>query len=198
MFWDLAVWHALAKMRIHTEDTIELLEIGTRELAVSVAAFEYKVCPHFKTRELAKEVARRGRAQVRKKQKATAAAASKPSTQQSKAIITNKDIEVAAGDPRMRVFSVRDTYKFHRSADVARTIRRFGTSDNYSTQSVCLNSFGMSCISETLCRAKWSTRRSRLSTGLRIRTKASANKLAHGSAINGTCTISSFVAYNLP
>jgi hypothetical protein len=49
MLWDLALWHGLAKMRIHTEETIQLLEATTRELALSVAAFEHDVCPHFKT-----------------------------------------------------------------------------------------------------------------------------------------------------
>jgi hypothetical protein len=107
MLWDLALWHGLAKMRIHTEETIQLLEATTRELALSVAAFEHNVCPHFETRKLAQEVARRGRARLRQEQLAAASGRSEQDVSQVKQkVITNKDAEVASGGARMRVFGV--------------------------------------------------------------------------------------------
>jgi hypothetical protein len=157
MLWDLALWHGLAKMRIHTEETIQLLEATTRELAVSVASFEHDVCPHFETRKLAKEVARCGQARLCQEQQAAASQPEPTASQPKQKVITNKDVEVASGGARMRVLGVQHTYKWHRLANAARTIRRFGTSDNYSTQSVHCSPSQRFCT-DTYFREKWNTR----------------------------------------
>lgn len=58
-------WHALAKLRMHNEPTMEIFEEETRRLAVEITRFRATTCEAFETRELPKEAERRQRRRPR-------------------------------------------------------------------------------------------------------------------------------------
>ncbi|KAH9898500.1 hypothetical protein C8Q73DRAFT_773146 [Cubamyces lactineus] len=106
--FDYAAWHALAKLREHTEFTVEGLEVFTIESGKSTRAFAKKTCTAYATIELPKEAAARGRRTVAR-------------TGSASTIRKRKNFNYA-------------TYKFHAMGDYAAAIRAYGTTDNYSTQ----------------------------------------------------------------
>jgi hypothetical protein len=77
-------------------------------------------CKDYVTQELPKEAAARGRRKA-----ALATKGSGPST-------NNK----ANAGSKWKKLNFK-TYKYHALADYPETIRRFGTTDNYNTQTVC-------------------------------------------------------------
>ena len=84
--------------------------------------FQGKTCAVFKTRELERERT----ARMRRQEKNTTTAKSKLNSQ-------------THGSARqLKVFNLK-TYKFHALGDYCSTIRRFGTTDSYSTQTVGLS-----------------------------------------------------------
>jgi hypothetical protein len=121
LLFTLAEWHALAKLRLHTDSTLDLLDKATSDLGRQLRRFQSYTCTFFKTKELPKEEAARGR---RRKNKAAADAAHPPSAAAS-----------VKPPPKTKLFNLF-TYKLHALGDYARTIRWFGTSDSYSTQPV--------------------------------------------------------------
>ncbi|KAI0744837.1 hypothetical protein C8Q76DRAFT_789312 [Earliella scabrosa] len=175
MLFNLCTWHAFAKLRLHSETTLNAFDLATRALGQSMRAFLRKVCPTYATRELPKEtqcrLARAARA-------ATKDAAPKPAAASSKifsAPLKGPDTPAASSRPpqgpvssassiaalpptgltksmtreapkrapakaipqkrksRRKVFDL-NTYKYHRLGDYVRTIRLFGTTDNFTTQ----------------------------------------------------------------
>ncbi|KAF8833433.1 hypothetical protein BDN67DRAFT_917016, partial [Paxillus ammoniavirescens] len=52
----LAEWHGFAKLRMHTEDTLKILDSLTINLGAALWAFEAKTCLEFSTRELKREM----------------------------------------------------------------------------------------------------------------------------------------------
>lgn len=67
LLFTAAEWHTLAKLRLHTESTLDLLEQTTTQLGTQLRRFQSYTCSFFVTRELPKEEAARGRRQARKK-----------------------------------------------------------------------------------------------------------------------------------
>ena len=61
----MAHWHALAKLRMHTDTTLGILSQVTTSLGKSLRDFEEKTCAMFQTRELDRERAIRQRRQER-------------------------------------------------------------------------------------------------------------------------------------
>jgi hypothetical protein len=120
LLFELARWHALAKLRIHTEKTIDLLAIATKTLTSATRRFLRVTCEAFTTRELKKEAAARGRR--------IAALAAKGDSHAAKGKAT-------AGQ-KVKKLNLA-TYKYHALADYAEAIRKFGPTDNYNTQIVC-------------------------------------------------------------
>jgi hypothetical protein len=57
----LALWQGLAKLRLHTEGTLAILDNTTRSLGIALRAFKHDTCSMFKTKELRKEAAARMR-----------------------------------------------------------------------------------------------------------------------------------------
>lgn len=113
----LAQWHALAKLRQHTDMSLDILESTTKDLGQRLRDFESATCSAFKTRELKREAEARQRRQ-------TKVAASTPGITDQKNI-THKRI----------IFNL-NTYKNHSLGDYVRTIRMYGTTDSYSTEPV--------------------------------------------------------------
>ncbi|KAF9521934.1 hypothetical protein CPB83DRAFT_872126 [Crepidotus variabilis] len=67
LLFELATWHALAKLCLHTETTLNDLENSTTRLGEAVRIFEKDVCAHYVTKELPSEEAARGRREARKR-----------------------------------------------------------------------------------------------------------------------------------
>ena len=57
--------HAFAKLRLHTDDTLKILDDVTVELASDLQAFMVETCPEFMTKELPWEVEVRKRRETR-------------------------------------------------------------------------------------------------------------------------------------
>jgi hypothetical protein len=111
----------LAKLRLHIDYTLEILDEVTRQIGVEFRAFTAKTCPAFNTRELQRESDARRRRQLEKGGRKS----SKASTAGTH----------PASESKQKVFSI-NTYKYHSLGDYANTIRKFGTSDSYSTEPV--------------------------------------------------------------
>jgi hypothetical protein len=65
MLFLLAYWQGLAKLRLHTEDTLTILDDVTRSLGIALHAFKTSTCTAFETRELPAEAAARSRKEAR-------------------------------------------------------------------------------------------------------------------------------------
>jgi len=123
LLFDLAHWHGLAKLQIHTEATLELLSQATIALGNGMREFQVKTCSAFATHELEHEQA----ARIRRQEKNMAAAGP-----------ANSDPQKHNSGRQTKEFSLK-TYKFHSLGDYCNTIQQFGMTDSYSTQPVSLS-----------------------------------------------------------
>ena len=129
----LATWHALAKLRLHSEDTLAFFECMTKMLGAAMRAFARHVCPAFDTRELPTEtIARQRRAAAK-----SAAGVPPPGVQarQSKKDKNAAPRSTPHGNAKRKKFNMK-TYKYHRLGDYPSSVQRYGTHDNTSTQPV--------------------------------------------------------------
>ena len=67
MIFDACTWHALAKLRVHTETTLADLEAAAQAFTASVRRWKTKTCDLIVTHELEKESAARDRREGKKK-----------------------------------------------------------------------------------------------------------------------------------
>ncbi|KAG5638429.1 hypothetical protein H0H81_012646 [Sphagnurus paluster] len=65
LLFTLAEWHALGKLCLHTETTLQWLDQCTTDLGQRLRKFESETCSHYDTRELPKEAQARVRHQTR-------------------------------------------------------------------------------------------------------------------------------------
>lgn len=130
LLYRLAEWHALAKLRMHTEYTLQCLEKSTTTIGEELRNFRDTTLQSFKCKELPKETTtrlrQRGRANAQKAQANSGAELDKPQS------TDNHPKKV----PKSKILNL-STYKLHALGDYVRTIRLFGTTDSYSTQIVC-------------------------------------------------------------
>jgi hypothetical protein len=119
---------------MHTDVTLELLLQVTISFGTRIRAFQEKTCAAFSTHELEREQA----ARVRRQDKIKKAAAETNSNSQKgkKTAETNSQPQKRSGR-QPKQFNL-NTYKYHALGDYCNTIRRFGTTDSYSTQPVGL------------------------------------------------------------
>lgn len=122
LLFTFAEWHTLAKLRLHTDQTLDWLEASTTDLGRDLRRFASNTCSYFQTYELPAEEAARGRREARKK---ASHAGSEAAPQSGTGTKTRKKV------PFNLIM-----YKLHALGDYVRTIRCFGTTDSYSTQSV--------------------------------------------------------------
>jgi len=116
LLFRLAHWHALAKLRLHTDESLTFLDEATRSLGQQLRKFQDFTCRAFNTLELPSETAARWR---RKRGQLNA---------------SNTTARGISG-ARPKSFNL-NTYKLHALGDYVRTIRLFGTTDSYTTQIV--------------------------------------------------------------
>lgn len=109
-----ATWHALAKLHIHTETSLRLLDTATTALGNALRYFARVTCLEFDTFETTAEYAKRQRQQAT----TTSTAAPPPTSRQP------------------RKFSLK-TIKLHFLGDYVSCIKMFGTTDNYNSALVC-------------------------------------------------------------
>jgi hypothetical protein len=107
---------------MHTDATLDILSSVTTSLGHSLRTFEEKSCGAFETRELERE--RAARQQRQEKSAANGASKSKRPTAPN-----------SSKARKPKGFNLM-TYKFHALGDYVDNIRRFGTTDSYSTQPV--------------------------------------------------------------
>jgi hypothetical protein len=134
----LATWHGLAKLRLHTDTTLNNLETSSTRLCDLLRKFKTVVCSAFITQDLPAEEAARGRRQAAMAQK-TAEAQKVP--QQAQAHPAN------VVKAKLRTFNM-ETYKLHGLPDVPAAIRAFGVTENTSTKNVFIYSFLLNDSSE--------------------------------------------------
>jgi hypothetical protein len=121
LLYILATWHAYSKSRIHTETSVSRLEMATKTLghllrvfARETAKMDIRETP----REREADARREGRADKMRLESGKV-----PRTKETSASRTRKTFNLI-------------TAKLHSLGHVAARIRMFGTSDNYSTQTV--------------------------------------------------------------
>ena len=120
LLFELATWHAFAKLRLHTESTLQSFEVSTSELGRFLRRFRATTCEEFYTQELPSEEAARGRrraARVRNQ-------------------ITSSRRNVKGPTKRGKREFNPETFKLHALGHYVDAIRMYGTTDNYSTQLV--------------------------------------------------------------
>ncbi|KAI0823816.1 hypothetical protein BC628DRAFT_1420564 [Trametes gibbosa] len=116
MLFNLAMHHAMAKMRLHSDSTLTVFRNVTTSMGHAMRVFVTKVCPEYKTRELDKELAARHRRKSKKGAKGKSTCPADPAPPRE-----NKD------DAREDKHLNLNTYKFHRAGDYAKEIPETGT-----------------------------------------------------------------------
>jgi hypothetical protein len=122
LLYRFAQWHALAKLRLHSESTVNFLEETFKKLSQKLRKFRDFTCVAFNTSELPREKAARQRKAAKHSE-------------------TNGTPPESNG-ARIKTFNL-STYKFHAMGDYPTTIRLFGTTDSFTTQivrTICIRS----------------------------------------------------------
>ncbi|KAJ3991076.1 hypothetical protein F5050DRAFT_1555962, partial [Lentinula boryana] len=121
LLYQLAEWHALAKLCLHSEAMLEWLETTTKEVGIMMWAFRDKSASRFDTVEIPHEQDARARHQAN-------ALSQQPQSQ----------MQVPSANQATRKTQTLNlfTYKFHAMGDYVSFIHLFGTTDNYSMQIV--------------------------------------------------------------
>jgi hypothetical protein len=126
-----AHWHGLAKLRMHTDRTLDIFDETTVRIGAEFRAFTDKTCSAFDTRELRREMDARKRRNLKKAQLNSAAKGSVANRSRT----DPQTKESRDEGPRRRKFNLR-TFKYHSLGDYPSMIRQFGTSDSFSTEPV--------------------------------------------------------------
>jgi hypothetical protein len=127
-----AHWHGLAKLRMHTDSTLDILDSITSSLGKHLREFRNETCSAFNTRELRREADARVRRQASQKNPSTRAGSSSATNHR----VTSSNISGQASNTRREKVLNLNTYKVHALGDYSSTIRRYGTTDSYTTESV--------------------------------------------------------------
>ena len=117
LLFELATWHALAKLRMHTETTLNFMDTSTTRLGQQLRRFVSQTCTAFVTWDLPQEEAARGRRKA-------AMAAKDPNKPPPKR------------NPPKQWYLNLSTFKLHSLGDYVNSIWLYGTTDNFTTQIV--------------------------------------------------------------
>ncbi|KAJ7737919.1 hypothetical protein DFH07DRAFT_752764, partial [Mycena maculata] len=126
LLYTCTYWHSLAKLRMHTDSSLKVLDSATKLLGNQMCYFANVTCLQFKTVETDSEYAARSRAATRRE-------AARGNTGPSPAPSNLPNAQPQISGKRPVSFSL-NTYKHHAMGDYVPTIRRVGTTDSYSTQ----------------------------------------------------------------
>jgi hypothetical protein len=128
LLYRTAEWHAFAKLRMHTNSTLEHLEVLTKEFGYLMQQFRDLTCSEFRTAELPCEAA----AWNRQQQHAQARVSLASTTGTASA---GSQLPSCKSSAQMVTLNL-STIKFHSLGDYMRTIQMFGCMDSFSTQLV--------------------------------------------------------------
>ena len=117
LLFRMAEWHSLAKLRLHSDNSLHLLDQSLKRLSAQFRHFVNITCAAFETKELPGEVVIWQRRQQAEQEKKNRTNTSSPS------------------GPHIKRINIH-TYKFHALGDYTNTIKLFGTTDSYTTQVV--------------------------------------------------------------
>ncbi|CDO69624.1 hypothetical protein BN946_scf184851.g12 [Trametes cinnabarina] len=110
LLFELANWHALAKLRLHTSVTIDIFRAATEHMCRAVRRFARMTCKRYEAHELPRET----EARMRREE------------------IGQKTAPVRT--PKLVRFNVLNTYKYHSLPDYPDYVEYGGTTDNYNSQ----------------------------------------------------------------
>ncbi|KAG2739784.1 hypothetical protein P692DRAFT_201872909 [Suillus brevipes Sb2] len=113
LLYRFAEWHALVKLRLHSDSTLTFLEETFKKLSRQLRKFRTDICTAFDTLELPKERAAR----------------QKKLDQRSE----THNVSPESTGPKVKKFNL-NTYKYHAMGDYVGMIRFFGTTDSFTTQ----------------------------------------------------------------
>jgi hypothetical protein len=158
-----AHWHGLAKLRMHTDVTLNVLDAVTKDFGDKVRKFKQKTCSTFQTRELPRESNARIRRQNRSARKSgnpvpvtvrnstagrrVSLPSNNPDVERDASLVPEHLPAAAQTVPnalqasscgtgrQLKSFNA-NTYKHHALGDYASIIRKYGTTDSYSTEAV--------------------------------------------------------------
>lgn len=116
LLFELATWHGFAKLRLHTESTLQSFEQSTSRLGQILRRFCSTTCEAFHTQDLPSEEAAGARRRAANKNHLSKQKAKSPST-------------------KVRKLNLK-TFKLHALGHYVAAIRMYGTADSYSTQLV--------------------------------------------------------------
>jgi hypothetical protein len=150
----VAHWHGLAKLRMHNDVTLDVMDAVTVSLGDKLREFNERTCTAFVTRELQREFNARMRREANKRPR-TGQVAHPQQVPHAEPSNTNGDnltqpsstggttVAGAPSNSNARSANARclksfnlNTYKVHALGDYTATIRRYGTTDSYSTEPV--------------------------------------------------------------
>ncbi|KAJ7587294.1 hypothetical protein C8J56DRAFT_1083768 [Mycena floridula] len=114
----MATWHGLAKMRMHTDFSLDVMEVVTRLVGSSLRQFRDEVCSLFETEETPAQSQKRARRQAR--EDARRKAQGLP--------------PIKRRLPKKKPIYSLFTSKLHQLGHYVLSIVLFGTTDSYSTQ----------------------------------------------------------------
>jgi hypothetical protein len=128
----MAHWHGLAKLRMHSDWTLDIMDKVTSAVGQQFRDFKATVCSAYVTQELRQEAEARTRRSAKQAAKQTAKHSSSVLEQRDSAVQSQTSLKNAR---RIKTFNFQ-TYKFHALGDYVSTIRRYGTTDSYSSEPV--------------------------------------------------------------
>ena len=131
---------------MHTDITLDIMDDVTADFGQKMRAFRQQTCQAFETKELPREVNARLRRQNQKIQASRnlpiPGPSSRPDTIPTGSGIGSglqpavpSTVGSKAGTRRPKSLNL-NTYKHHALGDYVSTIRRYGTTDSYSTEAV--------------------------------------------------------------
>jgi hypothetical protein len=109
---------------MHTDSTLEVFNDAMTTMGAKFREFSKKTCSAFATRELKREANARLRRQLK-------AQGRRNSTNQSAPVVSSVE-HIGRLEKKFNL----QTYKFHSLGDYIANIRRYGTTDSYSTERV--------------------------------------------------------------
>ncbi|KAG6830763.1 hypothetical protein H0H92_014844 [Tricholoma furcatifolium] len=142
LLFRFAYWHGLAKLRLHSDRTLEILDQQTTKIGNCLRNFKDTTCPAFQTRELKRESEARSRRQKSKFKSKSGPTRTTKYGGKAKGVVPHRSSpwtvlmrQGTAPDPQLKQFTLNG-YKVHAMGDYVATIREYGTTDSYSTELV--------------------------------------------------------------
>jgi hypothetical protein len=144
LLFTLAHWHALAKLRMHTDASLAIMDEATTQLGHQLWTFNRTTSQAFQTRELRREAEARIRRNDRntpqrsipsQKPGAPPITADTPGPSGSSSS-RNTAASSTTNTQRPKTLNL-NTYKLHALGHYTDTIRQYGTTDSYTTELVC-------------------------------------------------------------